>query len=115
MAARKSGLKIDVARVVEIVLDSSTGETIVRFRDKRGRIVAAHLPKRQFNALLKRVLAASRQREAAPRSSNGRQERAILKAALAAARGNVSRERLVVWGYPGARCATGSSVTGWSG
>jgi transcriptional regulator of acetoin/glycerol metabolism len=91
MGARKSDLKIDVARVVEIVLDSSTGETVIRFRDKRGRIVTTHLEKRQFNTLLKGVLSANRHREVSPRSSRGRSERAILKAELTAAGGNVSR------------------------
>ena len=106
MAARKSALKIDVARVVEIVLDSSTGETIVRFRDKRGRVVTAHLAKRQFQTLLKGVLAASRQREVAPRSRWGSQEQAILKAELMAAGGNVSRAARRL-GWLGVHCGIG--------
>jgi hypothetical protein len=99
-------LKIDVSRILSIVRGSATGETVIRFRDKRGRIISAHLPKRQLNTLLKRTLAASRQREVAPRSRWDRQEQAILKAELMAAGGNVSRAARRL-GWLGVHCGIG--------
>ena len=40
---RSSGLLIDVARVVSVGHDRSTGQAILRFRDDRDRIVASRL------------------------------------------------------------------------
>ena len=40
MAARQSSQKIDVARVVEIVLDSTNGGATIRFKGTRSRLLS---------------------------------------------------------------------------
>jgi hypothetical protein len=55
-ARRKSGLLIDVARVISVGRDRSTGAVHLRFRDERGRIVAVRLRPRQFRTLANGVL-----------------------------------------------------------
>ena len=40
---RKSGILIDVARVVSVGRDRSTGQAVLRFRDEKGRLVAVWL------------------------------------------------------------------------
>ena len=61
MAARKkspgkSGTLIDVARVVSVGRDRSTGEAVLRFRDTKGRLVAVRLRRQQFRTLANGVL-----------------------------------------------------------
>ncbi len=41
--ARKPGLLIDVARVISVGRDRSTGQAVLRFRDEKGRLVAVRL------------------------------------------------------------------------
>ena len=53
---RKPGLLIDVARVISVGRDRSTGQAILRFRDERGRIVAIRLRPRQLQTLANGVL-----------------------------------------------------------
>ena len=53
---RKSGLLIDVARVVSVGRDRSTGQAILRFRDEQGRLVAVRLRPQPFRTLANGVL-----------------------------------------------------------
>ncbi len=48
---RKSGLLIDVARVISVGRDRSTGQAVLRFRDEKDRLVAVRLRPPQFRAL----------------------------------------------------------------
>ncbi len=41
--ARKPGRPIDVARVISVGRDRSTGQAVLRFRDEKGRLVAVRL------------------------------------------------------------------------
>ena len=56
MAARKTGIHIDVSRVISVGRDRSSGDALLRFRDRDGRIVAVRLRPRQFETLAKGVL-----------------------------------------------------------
>ena len=49
--ARKPGLLIDVARVISVGRDRSTGQVVLRFRDEKGRLVAVRLRPGQFRTL----------------------------------------------------------------
>ena len=40
---RKPGLLIDVARVISVGRDRTSGQAVLRFRDERGRIVALRM------------------------------------------------------------------------
>jgi hypothetical protein len=51
---RKSGLVIDVARVISVGCDRDRGGALLRFRAGRGRIVAVRLRPQQFRTLTKR-------------------------------------------------------------
>jgi len=53
---RKSGVLIDVARLISIGRDRSTGQVVLRFRDKQGRLVAVRLRPGQFRTLANGVL-----------------------------------------------------------
>ena len=50
-STREPGLLIDVARVVSVGRDRTTGQVVLRFRDERGRIAAVMLRSRQFLTL----------------------------------------------------------------
>ena len=54
--ARRAGVLIDVARVISVGRDRSTGQIVLRFRDERSRIVAVRLRPRQFRTLANGVL-----------------------------------------------------------
>ena len=53
---RKPGVLIEVARVISVGRDRSTGQAVLRFRDERGRIVALRLRPQQFRTLANGVL-----------------------------------------------------------
>ncbi len=53
---RKPGLLIDVARVISVGRDRTTGQAVLRFRDERGRIVALRMRPQQFRTLANGVL-----------------------------------------------------------
>ena len=53
---RKSGVLIDVARVISIRRDRSTGQAVLRFHDEKGRLVAVRLRPQQFRTLANGVL-----------------------------------------------------------
>ena len=53
---RKSGLLIDVARVLSVGRDRAAGTVHLRFRDKQGRIVAVRMRPRQLRTLAGGVL-----------------------------------------------------------
>ena len=53
---RKPGLLIDVARVISVGRDRSTGQAVLRFRDEKGRLVAVRLRPGQFRTLANGVL-----------------------------------------------------------
>ena len=53
---RKPGLLIDVARVISVGRDRTTGQAVLPFRDERGRIVAVRLRSQQFRMLANGVL-----------------------------------------------------------
>ncbi len=55
-SSRKPGLLIDVARLISIGRDRSTGQVVLRFRDKQGRLVAVRLRPGQFRTLANGVL-----------------------------------------------------------
>ncbi len=56
MAARKSGVLIDVQRVISVGRDRTTRHISLRFRDRQSRIVAVRLRPRQFATLANGVL-----------------------------------------------------------
>ena len=61
MAARKkspakSGVLIDVARVLSVGRDRPTGGAVLRFWDTEGRLVAVRLRRQQFRTLANGVL-----------------------------------------------------------
>jgi hypothetical protein len=61
MAARKksspkSGTLIDVAGVVSVGRDRSTGQAVLRFHDTKGRLVGVRLRRQQFRTLANGVL-----------------------------------------------------------
>ena len=53
---RTLGLLIDVARVISVGSDRTTGYVVLRFRDEHGRIVALRLRSQQFRTLAHGVL-----------------------------------------------------------
>ncbi len=53
---RKRGLLIDVARVISVGRDRTTGQAVLRFRDEKGRLVAVRLRPQQFRTLANGVL-----------------------------------------------------------
>ncbi len=53
---RKPGLLIDIARVVSVGRDHSTGQAVPRFRDENGRLVAVRPRPRQLRRLANGVL-----------------------------------------------------------
>ncbi len=53
--ARRAGLLIDVARVISVGRDRTTGQAVLRFRDERGRLVAVRLRPQQFRTLANRA------------------------------------------------------------
>ncbi len=56
MAARKSGVLIDVQRVISVGRDRTAGHINLRFRDRQSRIVAVRMRPRQFSTLANGVL-----------------------------------------------------------
>ncbi len=60
---RRQGLLIDVARVVSVGRDRSTGQAVLRFRDEKGRLVAVRLWPKQFRTLANGVLGLAEARE----------------------------------------------------
>ncbi len=56
LSTRKPGLLIDVARVISVGRDRSTGQAVLRFRDEKGRLVAVRLRPQQFRTLANGVL-----------------------------------------------------------
>ena len=54
--ARKPGLLIDVARVISVGRDRSTGQAVLRFRDEKNRLVAVRPRPQQFRTLSNGVL-----------------------------------------------------------
>jgi hypothetical protein len=52
---RKPGLLIDVARVISVGRDRSTGQAVLRFRDEGGRLVALRMRRRQFQTFSNRA------------------------------------------------------------
>ncbi len=63
MAARKSGVLIDVQRVISLGRDRTTGHINLRFRDRQSRIVAVRMRPRQFATLANGVLGLAAARE----------------------------------------------------
>ena len=53
---RKAGLLIDVARVISVGRDRTTGQAVLRFRDEQDRIVALRLKPQQLQMLAHGVL-----------------------------------------------------------
>ncbi len=53
---RKSGLLIDVARVVSVGRHRSPGQAVLRFRHEKDRLVAVRLRPPQFRTLANGVL-----------------------------------------------------------
>ncbi len=53
---RKSSVLIDVARLICIGRDRSTGQVVLRFRDEKGCLVAVRLRPQQFRTLANGVL-----------------------------------------------------------
>ena len=64
---RTPGLLLDVARVLSVGRDRSTGQVVLRFRDERGRIVAVRLRPQQFRTLANGVLGLAEAQEAVRR------------------------------------------------
>ncbi len=52
---RKPGVLIDVARVLSVGRDRSTGRVVFRFRDEQGRLVALRMRRRQFQTFANRA------------------------------------------------------------
>ena len=48
---RKAGVLIDVARVISVGRDRTTGQAVLRFRDEQDRIVALRLRPQQLRTL----------------------------------------------------------------
>ena len=65
-STRKPGLLIDVASVLSVGRDRTTGQVVLRFRDERGRIVAVRLRRRQFRTLANGMLGLAEAVEAQP-------------------------------------------------
>ncbi len=52
---KRSGLLIDVARVISVGRDHTTGRVVFRFRDEQGRLVALRMRRRQFQTFANRA------------------------------------------------------------
>jgi hypothetical protein len=63
---RKPGLLIDVARVLSVSRDRTTGQAVLRFRDERGRIVAVRMRPQQFRTLANGVVGLAEALKAQP-------------------------------------------------
>jgi hypothetical protein len=53
--ARRAGVLIDVARVLSVARDRTTGRVVFRFRDERGRLVALRMRRRQLQTFANRA------------------------------------------------------------
>ena len=56
VTAHKPGVLIDVARVISVGRDRTTGQAVLRFRDEQDRIVALRLKPQQLRNLALGVL-----------------------------------------------------------